>query len=423
MSMRMSSNEYGWRGLAGDVAGAVAAAMISLPYGLAMASLMGLPPVFGVFTSMLTAPLISALGRNPLLIGGTSIVTVPFIAAAVRTQGVGGAARVSIVASIIMLGFCGFRLGRYVTRVPNAVVSGFSCGIGAMMLVSQLNTILGLDLPVGSNMSTTAAQLLAIAQRIGAVRAYPLLLGVAVIATAKIASRWSERVPAPLLGVAAAITIAHSFGIHEREIGPIPVMLPPFVGLSLSAGDVLIVLPSAFALAFVSSVNILMTSRVVEHFRGRHRCLCAWDADVELGAYGIANLWAGMFGAPLSVGTPARSLAVVRCGGTSRLANLLHAVILAVILWLGSGALAHVPLAALAGVTAWMGLSLLNLSVWRSLLKMDLMDASAFLATAGSCLFGNAAFSLAVGCSMYAFRFVNCAHSSRTVAEPGSDSR
>jgi len=44
--------------------------------------------------------------------------------------------------------------------------------------------------------------------------------------------------------------------------------LPPFVGFSWSPQDVFTVLPSAFTLAFVTSVNILITSRVVEHFRG-----------------------------------------------------------------------------------------------------------------------------------------------------------
>ena len=34
-----------------------------------------------------------------------------------------------------------------------------------------------------------------------------------------------------------------------------------------------------------------------------------------------------MFGAPLSVGIPARSLAVVRCGGTTAVADLVHAVV------------------------------------------------------------------------------------------------
>src|SRR4029079_4007421 len=158
--------------------------------------------------------------------------------------------------------------------------------------------------------------------------------------------------------------------------------MPQVAGFSWSPSDVLTVLPSAFALAFVSSVNILITSRIVEHFRGRHRRMKVSDADAELGAYGIANICAGMFGAPLSVGIPARSLAVVRCGGSTRLSNLLHAVFLAGILWLGSGMVSHIPMPALAGVTAWMGLCLLDWSAWRRLPKMSRSDAAAFLITA-----------------------------------------
>src|SRR3954447_19035021 len=92
---------YGWPGLAGDFSGGLVAALIALPYGLAMATLMGLPPVLGVFTSILTAPVIAALGRNPVLIGGTGSATVPFIVSAVHAQGVGGAAKVSIAAAVI----------------------------------------------------------------------------------------------------------------------------------------------------------------------------------------------------------------------------------------------------------------------------------------------------------------------------------
>ena len=88
----------------GDCAGGVIAALIALPYGLAMASLMGLPPVLGVFTSILTAPVIALMGRNPVLIGGTASATVPFIALAVRQHGIGGAAQLSILASVIMIG-------------------------------------------------------------------------------------------------------------------------------------------------------------------------------------------------------------------------------------------------------------------------------------------------------------------------------
>src|SRR5262249_52480306 len=74
---------YGWRGLAGDTAGGAIAALVALPYGLALARLMGLPPELGLFTSILTAPITALFGRNPVLIGGTASATVPFIATAV----------------------------------------------------------------------------------------------------------------------------------------------------------------------------------------------------------------------------------------------------------------------------------------------------------------------------------------------------
>ena len=397
---------YGWPQLLGDSSGGVIAALIALPYGLAMASLMGLPPVLGVFTSILTAPIIALLGRNPVLIGGTASATVPFMAIAVRNQGVGGAAKVSLVASVIMMGFCVLRLGRHIARVPHAVVTGFSCGIGGMMLISQLDLILGVESGSTRGAGSTLAQLAAVIDRLPGLRPVPLILGLCVIVFATLAARWSPRAPAPLIGVALAIGVARVFGMHEKEIGALPASLPPFAGFSWSPGDVFTVLPSAFALAFVCSVNILITSRVVEHFRGRHRPMRMADADAELGAYGIANICGGMFGAPMSVGIPARSLAVVRCGGSTRLANLLHAVFLAGILWVGAGFVSHIPLPALAGVTAWMGLCLLDWSAWRRLPKMSRVDAAAFLATAIAVLAVNAVLAVAIGCSLYVARAI-----------------
>src|SRR5277367_910233 len=149
--------KYSWAALSGDLFGGFIASLIAFPYGLAMAALMGLPPVLGVFTSILTAPFAVLLGRNPVMIGGVSSVTVPFIAVAVRGQGIGGAAKVCIVASVLMLVFSTLRLGRYVSRVPHAVMAGFSCGIGGMMVISQLKTIMGLK---GLSDPSIAGQLL-----------------------------------------------------------------------------------------------------------------------------------------------------------------------------------------------------------------------------------------------------------------------
>jgi len=395
---------YNFRQFTGDALGGAIAALIALPYGLAMAALMGLPPVLGIFTSILTAPITAVLGRNPILIGGTASATVPFIALAVKSQGIGGAAKVSIVAAVFMMAFCVMRLGRHIAKVPHPVVSGFSCGIGALMVISQLRTMLGITSPIDMTSSNTLLQLVQVIERLGESRLAPAIIAIVVVGTAFTIARYVPKLPAPLLGVLLAIVIAKLLGLHEKEVGMLPLSMPDFAGFSWTRSDVFTVLPSAAGLAFVSSVNILITSRVIEHFRGRHRHLKPSDADAELGAYGIANVCAGMFGAPMSVGIPARSLAAVRCGGTTRMANVLHAVFLILILELGAGFVAHIPIPALAAVTAYIGICLLDWSTWHRLRKMRKVDAAAFFSTAIAVLAVNAVAAVVVGCSMYALQ-------------------
>ncbi|MBC8166672.1 MAG: SulP family inorganic anion transporter, partial [Bryobacteraceae bacterium] len=357
---------YTFRQFTGDTLGGAIAALIALPYGLAMASLMGLPPVLGLFTSLLTAPITALLGRNPVLIGGTASATVPFIALAVQAQGIGGAAKVCLAASVFMMAFCVLRLGRHITRVPHSVVSGFSCGIGGLMVISQLRTMTGIASPVDVTSSNSMMQLWQVASRWDQARWYPMLLAGVVILVSILVARRFPKVPAPLMGVIAACLI-YGFAPGEKEVGALPLSLPPFAGFTWMPSDVYTVLPSALALALISSVNILITSRVVEHFRGRHRPLKPVDADTELGAYGIANVCAAMFGAPLSVGIPARSLASIRCGGSTRVSNVIHAIFIYAFVALGAGLVSHIPMAALAGVTAYIGLCLLDWGAWRRL--------------------------------------------------------
>ncbi|HEX3744896.1 MAG TPA: SulP family inorganic anion transporter [Bryobacteraceae bacterium] len=397
---------YRWDRFVGDCAGGLIAALIALPYGLALASAMGLPPVLGIFTSILTAPIISLMGRNPVLIGGTASATVPFIALAARHDGIAGAARLTIMASVFLIGFGMVKLGRHITRVPHAVVTGFSCGIGGMMLVSQLDIMFGVASPLTRAAGSGFGQLAVVLAHLSDVRAVPLVLGLTVIVAATVSGKLSRHAPAPLIGVGLAVLIGRFFGFHTKEVGTLSAMLPPVIAFKWSLKDTVATIPSALGLAFVSAVNILITSRVVEHFRGRHKRMKPADADAELSAYGAANIIGGIFGAPPSIGIPARSLAVVRCGGTTRISNLMHALFLILILSLGTGFVEHIPVPALAGVTAWMGLCLLDWSAWRRLPKMARLDALAFLVTAFAVMSVNAVLAVAIGCSLYAFRWL-----------------
>lgn len=402
--LRFVRLKYGFRELAGDLSGGAIAALIALPYGLALASMMGLPPMLGMVTSLATAPITALLGRNPVLIGGTASATVPFIAKAVQSQGVGGAAKVCMAASVFMMVFCVLKLGRHIQKIPQTVVTGFSCGIGAMMFLSQLPVMMGVKAHLDRTSNNLLYQSWQVLMQATHVQAAALIISVAVIAVAILSAHFLPKAPAPLLGLLVAASMAAAFGLHQKEVGRLTLEIPPFAGFAWRATDVWNVLPDAFGLAFVASVNILITSRVVEHFRGRHAHLRRGDADAELGAYGIANLFAGMFAAPMSVGIPARSLASVRSGGTTRMSNLFHAGFILAFISLGASVIAKVPIPALAGVTAYIGICLLEWGTWRRLPKMNRLDAAAFLSTAVAVLVVNAILAVAIGCSFYAVR-------------------
>jgi sulfate permease, SulP family len=285
-------------------------------------------------------------------------------------------------------------------------VTGFSCGIGAMMFLSQMGVMLGVTAVVDRTSNNMLYQSWQVLSHAAETHWSAVLVSLAVIISALLCTHFLPKAPAPLIGVLVALAVASVFGLHQKEVGRLPLEIPQFAGFSWTPTDVLDVTPEAFGLAFVSAVNLLITSRVVEHFRGRHKHLKRTDADAELGAYGVANMVAGVFAAPMSVGIPARSLASVRCGGSTRMSNLFHAGFILAFIGLGAEFISHIPIPALAGVTAYIGICLLEWSTWRRLFRMRPTDALAFLFTAAAVLVVNAVLAVAIGCSFYVLRYI-----------------
>ena len=159
VDLRLRKFSYSWKTFTGDFFGGLIAALIALPYGLAMATLMGLPPIMGLFTSLLTCPITFLLGRNPVSHRRHRHRYRSLHCQSVADYGIAGAAKISLIASIFMMIFSVLRWGRYILQVPHSVVSGFSCGIGAMMIVAQLKTILGLSIPNSATQLSTLSQI------------------------------------------------------------------------------------------------------------------------------------------------------------------------------------------------------------------------------------------------------------------------
>jgi SulP family sulfate permease len=275
-----------------------------------------------------------------------------------------------------------------------------------MMFLSQLGVMLGIKTILDRTSNNILYQSWQVLTHIASMQPSAFVISFSVIVAALLCTRYLPRAPAPLIGVLSAIGIAATFGLHQKEVGRLPLEIPKLAGFYWTPTDVLNVTPAAFGLAFVASVNILITSRVVDHFRGRHKHLKPGDADAELGAYGVANMVAGVFAAPMSVGIPARSLASVRCGGSTRMSNIFHAAFILAFLGLGADYISHIPIPALAGVTAYLGICLLEWSTRGRLHRMRRIDALAFLFTAMSVLVVNAVLAVVIGWSFYLARSV-----------------
>ena len=293
-----------------------------------IARMMGLPPEMGLFTSILTAPVTSLLGRNPVLIGGTAKRdgsvhrrrgSDPRDGGSGQglPRGVGFHDDLLHVAAGPLRGESAARgcLGFFVRRGCHDGDSSTSNDARSAVATRKLRR--KFVARASSSHEDSAADALG---AIGAWLDCGGRRGCRGAAMAAITGAFARR--------CAGRRRRSVLGWRERVLGAVSLSLPEFAGFTWGPADMSEILPSALGLAFVASVNILITSRVVEHFQGRHRPLRGADADAELGAYGIANLCAGVFGCPLSVGIPARSLANLRCGGTTRLSNLLHAVFL-----------------------------------------------------------------------------------------------
>jgi SulP family sulfate permease len=102
---------------------------------------------------------------------------------------------------------------------------------------------------------------------------------------------------------------------------------------------------------------------------GRH------DPDRELFGQGLANLASPLFGGMPATGAIARTAVNVRSGARTRLAAIVHSLVLVIVVFTAGGVVGRVPLAALAGVlmmTAWRMVELHNV---RAVVRSTRSDA------------------------------------------------
>lgn len=356
----VSLRDYSWKQLRLDVNAGIVVGLVALPLAMAFAIASGLPPERGLYTAIVAGFLISLLGGSRVQIGGPTGAFVVIVGGIAVKYGYDGLAVATLIAGFILLAMGVGRMGTLVKFIPYPVITGFTSGIAVIILSSQMRDLFGLQ------MDAVPLEFIekwrAYFDAIGSVN--PAALGIGLFTTVLIfvwPKKW-QRLPASIVALVAATVLIESLGLSVETIGTrfggIPHNLPAPSWPHVSWADLKMLLPSAFIIAALGSIESLLSAVVADGMIGsRHR------SNQELLAQGVANIVSPLFGGIPATGAIARTATNVKNGARTPIAGVVHAAVLFVILLVAGPLASRIPLAALAGILVVVSY---HMSEWRS---------------------------------------------------------
>lgn len=383
-----------WRA---DAVAGLTVAIVALPLALGFGVTSGLGATAGLVTAVVAGAVAAVFGGSQLQVSGpTGAMTVVLIPIVAR-YGPESVAVVSIMAGglVIVGGLVG--LGRLVAYIPWPVVEGFTLGIGVVIALQQVPLALDTPKAAGENAALVALRTLG---HVDWRAALPALGVVAlVIAIMTLLPRVNRALPASLVAVVAATLLVELTGLGVDRIGALPSSLPaPTVPIA-SVETTSALFSAALAVAALAALESLLSARVAD---GMADDIPRTQPNRELVGQGLANVASGLFGGMPATGAIARTAVNVRAGARTRVSALLHAAVLAVIVYAAAPWVGRIPLSALAGVLLVTAARMIDLPTARSICRSGRSGALVFLLTLGATIVFDLVMAVEIGIAVAA---------------------
>ncbi|WP_369374506.1 SulP family inorganic anion transporter [Promicromonospora sp. Populi] len=393
------------RTLRSDLLAGVTVGVVALPLALAFGVSSGVGPAAGLVTAVVAGIVAAVFGGSNVQVSGPTGAMAVVLAPIVAQHGLGSVALVTLLGGVMVLA-CGLlRLGRVVTYIPWPVVEGFTLGIAAIIFLQQVPAAFGVTDETGHNTLLTAIRSIGTALWPwgavveshfsrggvdgGAVDGGMLtwvwtLAVVAVVAAVMLLlPRVARALPASLVAVALVTLIAELSDAPVPRIGELPSSLPFPVLPDATPGAVRDLVGAALAIAALAAIESLLSARVAASMPTETPTGTGpYHPDRELVGQGLASLASGLFGGIPATGAIARTAVNVRSGARTRLAAVVHALVILAVIYLATGPVGRIPLAALAGVLMVTSFRMIGAATIRSVLTSTRPDALTFVVTA-----------------------------------------
>lgn len=359
-----------------DLMAGITVGIVALPLALAFGVSSGAGAEAGLITAIIAGLVAAVFGGSNVQVSGPTGAMVVVLGPIVALHGVGVLALVSIMAGIIVLALGILRLGRTVSYIPWPVIEGFTLGIATIIFLQQVPAAVGVT-PKPSASAFLAA--------IDAIMHAPLetlwapLVTVAIVVIVMVLTpRIHHAFPASLVAVVIATVASITLNFPVATIGELPASLPPPHLPEFNVALAWSLLVPAATVAALAAIESLLSARVAASMAHTG----AYDADRELVGQGLASVAAGFFGGMPATGAIARTAVNVRSGGRTRLAAIIHAIVLLIVVYLASQIVSLIPLAALSGVLMVTATRMVDFKTVKTIMRSTRSDAVVFSITA-----------------------------------------
>lgn len=381
-----------------DMIAAIIVTIMLIPQSLAYALLAGLPPVVGLYASILPLVAYAIFGTSrTLAVGPVAVVSLMTAAAAGKIAVSGSpeylaaAIALALLSGLMLLVMGIFRLGFMANLLSHPVISGFITASGIIIATSQIKHLLGIT-AVGENLVSLAASLFA---NLADYNVYTLVIGISatlflfwvrkglkpLLQKLGLNQRSAEIITkaGPVFAILASILAVIIFDLETKGVkivGDIPIGLPPIAIPSLNGEIWSQLFVGAFLISvigFVESVSVAQTLAA----KRRQRI----NPDQELVGLGASNIASAFSGGYPVTGGFARSVVNFDAGAETPAAGAFTAIGIALASVFLTPLLFNLPIATLAATIIVAVLSLVDFKTPLQLWKYSKSDFAAIAST------------------------------------------
>lgn len=406
-----------------DGLAAVIVTLMLIPQSLAYSMLAGLPPVVGLYASILPLLAYTVLGTSRTLAVGPVAVVSLMTAAALgplfapgSAEYAGAAMLMALLSGAVLLLMAVLRLGFLANFLSHPVISGFISASGVLIALGQLKHILGVKVSA----ETAIEQVHGLLRALSNTHFPTLIIGAssllflwwmrskagAWLRAHGVPATWVGRITkvGPVLALLVSTVAVGAFDLVAsgvKVVGVVPAGLPSLSLPTLDAGLALQLLPAAVLISLVGFVESVSVGQTLAAKR-RQRI----EPNQELVALGGANVVSALAGGFPVTGGFARSVVNFDAGAQTPLAGALTAVGIAITVLFFTPLFENLPQAVLAATIIIAVLSLVDLGEIKRTWCYSKQDAVAMLATISGVLLIGVEAGIIIGVSLSLLLFL-----------------